>query len=81
MFLPSGQEDYSFAELLPMAVIGVIGGLLGSVMSIVHRVILYVDFQRFLQIIVICLNLQIIIYFFSFFLYMQEPCLTSLHFF
>lgn len=25
----SGQEDYSFQELLPMAVIGVIGGLLG----------------------------------------------------
>lgn len=25
----SGQEDYSFEELLPMAVIGVIGGLLG----------------------------------------------------
>lgn len=25
----SGQEDYSFAELLPMTVIGVIGGLLG----------------------------------------------------
>lgn len=24
-----GQEDYSFEELLPMAVIGVIGGLLG----------------------------------------------------
>ncbi|MCI77620.1 hypothetical protein A2U01_0098890, partial [Trifolium medium] len=24
----SGQEDYSFAELLPMAIIGVIGGLL-----------------------------------------------------
>lgn len=27
---PSGQEDYSFQELLPMAVIGVIGGLLGT---------------------------------------------------
>lgn len=25
----SGQEDYSFGELLPMTVIGVIGGLLG----------------------------------------------------
>lgn len=25
----SGQEDYSFQELLPMAIIGVIGGLLG----------------------------------------------------
>ena len=25
----SGQEDYSFAELFPMAIIGVIGGLLG----------------------------------------------------
>lgn len=24
-----GQEDYSFQELLPMAIIGVIGGLLG----------------------------------------------------
>lgn len=29
MFLLSGQEDYSFKELLPMAIIGVIGGLLG----------------------------------------------------
>jgi H+/Cl- antiporter ClcA len=29
-FIFSGQEDYSFAELLPMAIIGVIGGLLGS---------------------------------------------------
>lgn len=29
MFRCSGQEDYSFQELLPMAVIGVIGGLLG----------------------------------------------------
>lgn len=27
--LCSGQEDYSFEELLPMAVIGIIGGLLG----------------------------------------------------
>lgn len=26
----SGQEDYSFQELLPMAIIGVIGGLLGK---------------------------------------------------
>lgn len=29
-FFDSGQEDYSFGELLPMAVIGVIGGLLGN---------------------------------------------------
>lgn len=28
-FLFSGQEDYSFEELFPMAIIGVIGGLLG----------------------------------------------------
>ncbi|KAJ8427143.1 hypothetical protein Cgig2_005201 [Carnegiea gigantea] len=28
--ISDGQEDYSFAELLPMAVIGVIGGLLGK---------------------------------------------------
>ena len=27
--ISDGQEDYSFAELLPMAIIGVIGGLLG----------------------------------------------------
>eukprot|EP00257_Ricinus_communis_P025333 XP_025012747.1 chloride channel protein CLC-d isoform X4 [Ricinus communis] len=32
-FLDSGQEDYSFAELLPMAVIGVIGGLLGALFN------------------------------------------------
>ncbi|KAL8162693.1 hypothetical protein V2J09_014182 [Rumex salicifolius] len=29
--ISDGQEDYSFAELLPMAIIGVIGGLLGTV--------------------------------------------------
>lgn len=29
-FIFSGQEDYSFEELLPMAIIGVIGGLLGG---------------------------------------------------
>ncbi|KAL8105141.1 chloride channel protein CLC-d isoform X1 [Apium graveolens] len=28
-----GQEDYSFVELLPMAVIGVIGGLLGALFN------------------------------------------------
>lgn len=28
-----GQEDYSFAELLPMAIIGVIGGLLGALFN------------------------------------------------
>lgn len=32
LFFPSfsGQDDYYFKELLPMAVIGVIGGLLGE---------------------------------------------------
>jgi chloride channel 7 len=33
-FFDSGQEDYSFGELLPMAVIGVIGGLLGNFLLI-----------------------------------------------
>ncbi|KAG6420135.1 hypothetical protein SASPL_116654 [Salvia splendens] len=33
MVLFSGQEDYSFQELLPMAVIGVIGGLLGALFN------------------------------------------------
>uniref|UniRef100_A0A5B6Z8H8 Chloride channel protein n=1 Tax=Davidia involucrata TaxID=16924 RepID=A0A5B6Z8H8_DAVIN len=31
--LSDGQEDYSFKELLPMAVIGVIGGLLGALFN------------------------------------------------
>ncbi|KAJ6806239.1 chloride channel protein CLC-d isoform X3 [Iris pallida] len=31
--IPDGQEDYSFQELLPMAIIGVIGGLLGSLFN------------------------------------------------
>ncbi|KAL0323585.1 UNVERIFIED_CONTAM: Chloride channel protein CLC-d [Sesamum angustifolium] len=31
--LSGGQEDYSFQELLPMAVIGVIGGLLGALFN------------------------------------------------
>ncbi|XP_021761123.1 chloride channel protein CLC-d isoform X2 [Chenopodium quinoa] len=37
----SGQEDYSFAELLPMAVIGVIGGLLGALFNQLTRYITY----------------------------------------
>ncbi|XP_012574363.1 chloride channel protein CLC-d isoform X2 [Cicer arietinum] len=32
-FIFSGQEDYSFAELFPMAIIGVIGGLLGALFN------------------------------------------------
>ncbi|XP_022721873.1 chloride channel protein CLC-d-like isoform X5 [Durio zibethinus] len=31
--ISDGQEDYSFKELLPMAVIGVIGGLLGALFN------------------------------------------------
>ncbi|PIN00913.1 Cl- channel CLC-7 and related proteins (CLC superfamily) [Handroanthus impetiginosus] len=31
--ISGGQEDYSFQELLPMAVIGVIGGLLGALFN------------------------------------------------
>ncbi|WCJ23724.1 chloride channel D [Euphorbia peplus] len=31
--ISDGQEDYSFSELLPMAVIGVIGGLLGALFN------------------------------------------------
>ncbi|XP_054821234.1 chloride channel protein CLC-d-like [Prosopis cineraria] len=31
--ISGGQEDYSFSELLPMAVIGVIGGLLGALFN------------------------------------------------
>ncbi|GKV42765.1 hypothetical protein SLEP1_g50139 [Rubroshorea leprosula] len=31
--IKDGQEDYSFRELLPMAVIGVIGGLLGALFN------------------------------------------------
>lgn len=31
--ISDGQEDYSFAELLPMGVIGVIGGLLGALFN------------------------------------------------
>ncbi|KAG5587794.1 hypothetical protein H5410_048228 [Solanum commersonii] len=31
--ISGGQEDYSFEELLPMAVIGVIGGLLGALFN------------------------------------------------
>ncbi|KAF5944603.1 hypothetical protein HYC85_018680 [Camellia sinensis] len=37
----SGQEDYSFEELLPMAVIGVIGGLLGALFNQLTRYITY----------------------------------------
>ncbi|KAJ7954904.1 Chloride channel protein [Quillaja saponaria] len=38
-----GQEDYSFQELLPMAVIGVIGGLLGALFN---QLTLYVTSWR-----------------------------------
>ncbi|KAI9115101.1 hypothetical protein K1719_014114 [Acacia pycnantha] len=34
-----GQEDYSFVELLPMAIIGVIGGLLGALFNQLTRYI------------------------------------------
>lgn len=59
----SGQEDYSFVELLPMAIIGVIGGLLGN--------ILYLHF-----VLTPILNFSWLIYFIANDL--QEPCLTSL---
>lgn len=35
--ISDGQEDYSFEELLPMAVIGVIGGLLGALFNLLTR--------------------------------------------
>lgn len=41
--ISDGQEDYSFAELLPMAVIGVIGGLLGALFN---QLTLYVTYWR-----------------------------------
>ncbi|KAH7858125.1 hypothetical protein Vadar_020268 [Vaccinium darrowii] len=37
--ISGGQEDYSFEELLPMAVIGVIGGLLGALFNQLTRYI------------------------------------------
>ncbi|GMH08419.1 hypothetical protein Nepgr_010259 [Nepenthes gracilis] len=41
--ISDGQEDYSFAELLPMAVIGVIGGLLGALFN---QLTLYITYWR-----------------------------------
>ncbi|KAI4345612.1 hypothetical protein L6164_012715 [Bauhinia variegata] len=41
--ISGGQEDYSFAELLPMAIIGVIGGLLGALFN---QLTLYVSSWR-----------------------------------
>ncbi|KVI01687.1 chloride channel protein CLC-d [Cynara cardunculus var. scolymus] len=38
-----GQEDYSFEELLPMAIIGVIGGLLGALFN---QLTLYITYWR-----------------------------------
>ncbi|KAF9607604.1 hypothetical protein IFM89_037532 [Coptis chinensis] len=37
----SGQEDYSFEELFPMAIIGIIGGLLGALFNQLTRYITY----------------------------------------
>ncbi|XP_058192974.1 chloride channel protein CLC-d isoform X2 [Rhododendron vialii] len=39
--ISGGQEDYSFEELLPMAFIGVIGGLLGALFNQLTRYITY----------------------------------------
>ncbi|KAK4478078.1 hypothetical protein RD792_017343 [Penstemon davidsonii] len=41
--ISGGQEDYSFQELLPMAVIGVIGGLLGALFN---QLTLYITHWR-----------------------------------
>lgn len=41
--ISDGQEDYSFKELLPMAIIGVIGGLLGALFN---QLTLYVTYWR-----------------------------------
>lgn len=41
--ISGGQEDYSFEELLPMAVIGVIGGLLGALFN---QLTLYITYWR-----------------------------------
>ncbi|XP_057958852.1 chloride channel protein CLC-d isoform X2 [Malania oleifera] len=41
--ISGGQEDYSFQELLPMAVIGVIGGLLGALFN---QLTLYITYWR-----------------------------------
>ncbi|RYR59151.1 hypothetical protein Ahy_A05g024986 isoform B [Arachis hypogaea] len=41
--ISDGQEDYSFAELLPMAIIGVIGGLLGALFN---QLTLYISSWR-----------------------------------
>lgn len=44
-FIFSGQEDYSFAELFPMAIIGVIGGLLGRSFVSISHLICVMDFS------------------------------------
>ncbi|XP_068648033.1 chloride channel protein CLC-d isoform X2 [Aristolochia californica] len=41
--ISGGQEDYSFKELLPMAVIGIIGGLLGALFN---QLTLYITYWR-----------------------------------
>ncbi|KAL7220476.1 hypothetical protein ACSBR2_013372 [Camellia fascicularis] len=41
--ISGGQEDYSFEELLPMAVIGVIGGLFGALFN---QLTLYITYWR-----------------------------------
>ncbi|KAG7991557.1 hypothetical protein I3843_02G082600 [Carya illinoinensis] len=41
--ISGGQEDYSFEELLPMAIIGVIGGLLGALFN---QLTLYISYWR-----------------------------------
>ncbi|OVA12577.1 CBS domain [Macleaya cordata] len=41
--ISGGQDDYSFEELLPMAIIGVIGGLLGALFN---QLTLYISYWR-----------------------------------
>lgn len=41
--ISDGQEDYSFEELLPMAIIGVIGGLLGALFN---QLTIYITYWR-----------------------------------
>ncbi|URE29195.1 chloride channel [Musa troglodytarum] len=41
--IPNGQEDYSFQELLPMAIIGIISGILGALFN---QLTLYVTSWR-----------------------------------
>lgn len=50
----SGQDDYSFEELFPMAIIGIIGGLLGRTFMDYIKITIFVYCLSISQLVIGC---------------------------